>query len=62
MVGALESVIGVDPEAIINRFLTQLPHRFEPVKKGPMIFNAVVVEIETATGRAVGIKRIQEIN
>lgn len=61
MVGALESIIGVETQPIINRFLTQLTQRFEPEKNGPMIFNAVVLEIDAVSGRSQAIRRIQEV-
>jgi len=56
MVGPRDSVIGDDAESVINRFLTQMPHRLT-VGKGPIIFNSVLVEIET-NGRATNITRI----
>ncbi|MCX5749648.1 MAG: TIGR00282 family metallophosphoesterase [Candidatus Saganbacteria bacterium] len=58
MVGPNNSVIGVDTTAIIERFLTQLPKRFEVAKEGPNVFNAVVLDIDESTGKARGIKRI----
>ncbi|MCL0092112.1 TIGR00282 family metallophosphoesterase [Dehalococcoidia bacterium] len=56
MVGPKDSVIGDNAEAVIERFLTQMPHRLS-VGKGPVIFNSVLVEIED-NGRARGIIRI----
>jgi calcineurin-like phosphoesterase len=58
MVGALDSVIGMQKEPIIERFLTQMPHRFEPVREGKGIFNAVVLKIDKKTGMPTEIKRI----
>jgi len=58
MVGPYNSVIGVEIEPILQRFLTQMPHRFEPAKEGPGIFNAVVLKIDSETGKALEIKRI----
>jgi hypothetical protein len=57
MTGPLESVIGDDTEAVIRRFLTQLPHRLS-VGKGSVILNSVLVEVEESTGRAKSISRI----
>lgn len=56
MVGPKDSVIGDDAESVINRFLTQMPHRLS-VGKGPVIFNSVLVEVEES-GKATGITRI----
>lgn len=57
MTGPVDSVIGDDTDAAIRRFLTQLPHRLS-VGKGSVILNAVLVEVEEGTGRAVSISRI----
>jgi len=60
MTGARDSVIGVKKEIIIKRFLTQIPLRFE-VAKGIGQICAVVVEIDSDTGKAKSIIRIQQI-
>ncbi len=60
MCGPRESVIGMSPEHIIERFLTSRPTRFE-VPAGTSIINGVVVEVEETTGKANSIKRIFEI-
>ena len=57
MVGPADSVIGDDAEAVIHRFLTQMPHRLT-VGEGPPLFNSVLIEIEQSTGRAISITRI----
>jgi calcineurin-like phosphoesterase len=57
MTGPLDSVIGDDSEAVIRRFLTQLPHRLS-VGKGSVVLNSVLVEVEDTTGRAESISRI----
>ncbi len=58
MVGALHSVLGMDTERVIERFLTQLPNRFDPVEKGPAVFNSVLIAIDEETGRALSIERV----
>jgi metallophosphoesterase (TIGR00282 family) len=58
MVGPLNSIIGMEVEPIVKRFLTQLPTRFSPVEKGPTIFNSVLIDIDEASGRALRIDRI----
>lgn len=60
MTGPRDGVIGVDREAILQRFLTQLPVRFE-VAGGPAQFSAVLVEAD-GDGRAVAIRRIHEVD
>ena len=57
MVGPRESVIGDDIDAVIHRFLTQIPHRIA-VGKGDAILNSVLVEIAQSTGKAKTISRI----
>ncbi|MBN1151685.1 MAG: TIGR00282 family metallophosphoesterase [Dehalococcoidia bacterium] len=58
MVGPRDSVIGDDPDAVIQRFLTQIPSRLS-VGKGPVEFNAMLVTIDESTGLALDIQRLQ---
>ena len=57
MVGPDESVIGDDIDAVINRFLTQMPHRIS-VGKGRVNFNSVMIDIDEKTGKATSFSRI----
>lgn len=57
MVGPRDGVIGMDRENILKRFLTAVPHRFE-VAAGPVTFNSVLITIDSLTGRATSIQRI----
>ncbi|MBI5190887.1 MAG: TIGR00282 family metallophosphoesterase [Nitrospirae bacterium] len=57
MTGPMDSVIGVTPEAAIERFLTHIPQKFDTAK-GPAWLQAVIVEADPATGLADGITRI----
>ena len=56
MTGPLNSVIGMQQEASLRRFLTGLPARFKPAA-GPVRLNAVVVEVDERSGNAVSIRR-----
>src|SRR5436189_257222 len=58
MTGPTDGVIGVDREIILQRFLTQMPMRFEPAK-GPAALHGVVIAIEPETGRASDIRRLR---
>jgi metallophosphoesterase (TIGR00282 family) len=58
MTGPTDSIIGDDADAVIQRFLTQMPHRLS-VGKGKPVLNAVLVEVDEDSGKATGIKRIQ---
>lgn len=60
MVGPKDSVIGDDPDAVLKRFLTQIPIRLA-VGKGKVSFDAILVDVDDSTGRALDIKRIQRI-
>ena len=58
MVGARDSIIGDDVQAVLERFLTSMPTRL-PVAKGPEVtFNSVLIEVDDATRRAISIERI----
>ncbi len=59
MTGPYDGVIGMARETIIERFLTQLPVRFE-VASGPVQLNAVVVTVDD-DGRARGIERLHMV-
>jgi hypothetical protein len=58
MSGARDSVIGIRKELSIQRFLTQMPVRYELAKKDPVLCG-VVVSIDESTGKATGIERVQ---
>jgi metallophosphoesterase (TIGR00282 family) len=57
MTGPIHSVIGFDPRTVLPRFLNGLPTRFE-VGSGAVVFNAVQIDVEVATGRALHIERV----
>ena len=56
MTGPYESVIGVQTDIILQRFLTSLPVRMEPARLGSEL-HAVVVDVDENTGRARAIRR-----
>ncbi|TAL26360.1 MAG: TIGR00282 family metallophosphoesterase [Nitrospirae bacterium] len=58
MTGPAVSVIGVEKEQIIDRFLHQMPMKFETAK-GEGILSAVVIEINEETAKATAIQRLQ---
>ena len=55
MTGPYESVIGVERQTVIHRFLTQLPVRFEAAK-GWVELHATVIDVDESTGLARGIR------
>ncbi|MCG2685853.1 YmdB family metallophosphoesterase [Candidatus Parcubacteria bacterium] len=60
MVGARNSVLGVAPPIIIDRFITAVPQRFDWVENGPAVFNSVLLEVD-GNGRAKSIERIDRV-
>lgn len=57
MTGPFDSVIGIKKDTIIERFLTQIPNRFD-VAKNDVRLQGVVIDIDTQSGRANAIERI----
>ncbi|MGA8030712.1 MAG: TIGR00282 family metallophosphoesterase [Bryobacteraceae bacterium] len=57
MTGPYESVIGVEKETILRRFLTGLPGRMEAAKHGIELHGAVIAADEH-TGKATSIQRL----
>ncbi len=57
MTGPSDSIIGDDAESVLQRFLTQLPHRLS-VGQGKPVLNAVLVGVDAKSGKASTIERI----
>ena len=60
MTGPVYSIIGFEPRTVLPRFLNGLPTRFE-VGSGPVVFNAVQIDVELATGRALHVERLSRM-
>ncbi|WP_217585541.1 TIGR00282 family metallophosphoesterase [Lentibacillus saliphilus] len=58
MTGPYDGILGVEKDAVLKRFLTQLPVRFEIDKTGRNQLNGVLVTINEQTGKAQQVKRI----
>ena len=56
MTGPYNSVIGVDKEIILRRFLTAASSRMEAARGGVEL-HSVIVDVDEGTGKAVGIER-----
>lgn len=56
MTGPAYSVIGVDKDQIIEKFLKQIPKKFNTAKGNSML-SGVVLEVDEKSGRAADIKR-----
>jgi metallophosphoesterase (TIGR00282 family) len=61
MTGPCVSIIGIEKEQIIERFLSHMPRKFE-VAGGKGMLSAVVIEIDKDSGRATAIQRLQITN
>ncbi|MFC1528987.1 YmdB family metallophosphoesterase, partial [Candidatus Latescibacterota bacterium] len=59
MTGPHKSIIGVQIDQSLRRIIRQLPTRFSPAEEDIM-FSAVLVEIDSSSGKALSIKRIFE--
>ncbi len=59
MTGPQHSVIGMDTEVAIKRFMTQLPERYR-LGTGPIQFCGVLITVDRLSGKCLSIKRIQE--
>jgi len=57
MTGPYDSIIGVEKDAVLHRFLTGMPSRFETAKGDPR-FAAALVDVDEETGRARSIDRM----
>jgi len=57
MTGPYESIIGMERQAVMQKFLDQLPARFE-VASGDVRFAGALLEVDPQTGRALSISRV----
>ncbi|AMA73504.1 MULTISPECIES: TIGR00282 family metallophosphoesterase [Aneurinibacillus] len=57
MVGPRDSILGMEREAVLKKFLTGLPVRFEVAMVKAQL-NGVIIDMEKNTGRAISIQRI----
>lgn len=60
MVGSWNSILGVDKEPVIKKFLTGLPTKFTVATGPETIFCAAMITIDSETNKVGQITRIQE--
>lgn len=58
MTGAFDSVIGIKKELAMEKFLLQMPKRFD-VATDDIRLDAAVIEVDEKTGKAIKIERIE---
>ncbi len=61
MTGPLHGVIGIEKNEIIERFLTNMPKKFD-VAEGRAVLSAVVIEVDEESGKSTAIQRVQITN
>ncbi|HBQ22088.1 MAG: metallophosphoesterase [Deltaproteobacteria bacterium GWA2_38_16] len=59
MTGPHDSVIGVDKEKVLRKFLTRMPAKYD-VAKNDVRLQGVIIDIEERTGKATAIRRVNE--
>ena len=59
MTGPVDSVIGSDTSAVLERFLTGMPQRL-PVGGGQVVMNSVLLDVDRETGKALSVERIDK--
>ena len=59
MTGPFDSVIGVEKQAAIHRFITGLPVKFKPAGKDVRLCG-VIVDCDETTGKGTAIRRVME--
>ncbi len=61
MCGPTDSVIGMRKREVLERFVTQMPARFE-VAKGPIVLQGAFIDVDPNSGKAVAIRRLREVH
>ena len=62
MAGALNSMIGMKKEPIIQHYITQMPIKFEVDTTGPFIMTGMCVGIDTQSGKALSVEPFRVID
>ena len=58
MTGPYDGALGMDRDAVLRKFLTQMPTRFEVPKEGRKILSGCFIDIDDITGEAKKIENI----
>lgn len=57
MTGPFDSVIGMKKEVALKRFMQQMPIRYQPADSD-LVFNGVIIRIDSVSGKADKIERL----
>jgi calcineurin-like phosphoesterase len=60
MCGPEDSILGMRTDRVLERFVTQMPVRFD-VAGGAVVVQGALVDVDEQTGLATGIERIREL-
>lgn len=60
MSGCWYSVIGMKPNAVIERFIKGIPQKYEVEEKEDLVFNGILVDIDELSGKTLRIERLQQ--
>ncbi|MBR6014207.1 MAG: TIGR00282 family metallophosphoesterase [Selenomonadaceae bacterium] len=58
MTGPINSIIGVQPDSVVEQFTTCILKKFEPAE-GACVYCGLIIEVDDKTNRAVKVERIQ---
>ncbi|MBT3456396.1 TIGR00282 family metallophosphoesterase [bacterium] len=58
MAGSFDSMIGMKKGPIIDRFITQMPRKFEVSESSPFILTGACIEVDVESGKATSIERV----
>lgn len=56
MTGPYDGILGMNRAAVIGKFQTALPHRFEVVEEGRSLLSYCVIDLDNKTGKAKSIQ------
>ena len=62
MTGTLNGMLGMQKDAIMQNFLTQMPVKFKVSAESPVIMTGCWIEIDPTNGRAVKIERVKVVD
>ena len=58
MVGVKDSILGVDPEPVLKKFLTGMPTKFEITERSACIYCGLLITIDDKTNKVIEVERI----
>ena len=59
MTGTVDSIIGFNQKEVIDKFITQMPRRFQVKDNGKKEIQGVFITVDNSTGKSLTIERIK---